>query len=107
MAEILQSTVTRGIKTDLILDGEDLHVHRSYIKGVQQKINEYRQEWRDESKKKWYGNQDHVPIFRLDELEAAYIRKHYGDDILHDVPELIKIIEKHFPHAKVFHGSLI
>ena len=46
-------------------------------------------------------------MFRLDELEVAFIRKHYGDDVIKDVPELIRIVERHFPHTKVFHGRMV
>ena len=107
MAEIIQRQVLNGIKTDLILDGDDMHVHRSYVGDTQKKINEDRQHARDASKRIWHGNQDEVPLFRLDELEVAFIRKHYGDDVIKDVPELIRIVERHFPHAKVFHGSMV
>jgi len=107
MAEIIQRQVLNGIKTDLVLDGDDMHVHRSYVGDTQKKINESRQEARDASKRIWHGNQDKVPLFRLDELEVAFIRKHYGDDVIKDVPELIRIVERHFPHTKVFHGSMV
>jgi hypothetical protein len=107
MTEIVKRQVINGIKTDLVLDGDDVHVHRSYVGDTQKKINESRQDARDASKKMWHGNKDHVPMFRLDELELAFIRKHYGRDITKDVPELIRVIEKHFPHAKVFHGSMV
>jgi hypothetical protein len=107
MTEIIQRQVLNGIKTDLVLDGDDLHVHRSYVGNTQKKINELREESRDASKKIWHGNKDEVPLFYLDELELAFIRKHYGHDITKDVPELIRVIEKHFPHAKVFHGSMV
>jgi hypothetical protein len=107
MAEIIQRQVLNGIKTDLVLDGDDMHVHRSYVGDTQKKINEDRQHARDESKRIWHGNMDEVPLFRLDELELAFIRKHYGHNITNDVPELIRIIERHFPHAKVFHGSMV
>lgn len=107
MTEVLQTKIDRGVKTELILDGDDVHVQRTYVPTYQKKINEFRNQKRDDSKKVWHGNKDYVPLFQLDELEYAYIRKHYGDQIFQDVPELIKIIERHFPQAKVFHGSMI
>lgn len=107
MTEIIQTQVLNGIKTDLVLDGDDMHVHRSYVGNTEKKMNEHRQDARDNSKRKWHGNQDHVPLFQLNELELAFINKHYGKDIINDVPELIRIIERHFPHAKVFHGRMV
>lgn len=107
MTEIIQRQVLNGIKTDLVLDGDDLHVHRSYVGDTQKKINESREHARDASKQIWHGDTDELPLFRLDELELAFIRKHYGWDITKDVPELIRIVERHFPHTKVFHGSMV
>ena len=107
MTEIIQTQVLNGIKTDLVLDGDDMHVHRSYVGNTEKKMNEHRQGARDNSKRKWHGNQDEVPLFQLNELELAFIYKHYGKDITKDVPELIRIIERHFPHTKVFHGRMV